>query len=57
MFDIDARRRHMMYISNEMEYENTSFVSMVKTIYRELKKKSNKKKIDVSEMSMAIMHE
>ena len=55
MFDIDARRRHMMYISNEMEYENTSFVSMVKTIYRELKKKSNKKKIDVSEMSMAIM--
>lgn len=55
MFDLDYRRRHMIYISNEMEYENTSFVSMVKTIYRELKKKSNKKKIDVSEMSMAIM--
>ena len=55
LFDLDSRRRHLMYISNEMEHESDSFVSTVKTIYRELKKKSKQKNIDVSEISMAIM--
>ena len=54
MFDLDARRRHMMYISNDMEYQNLSFVSIVKKIYRDLKKDS-KKNMDISELSMAIM--
>lgn len=54
MFDSDARRRHMMYISNDMEYENLSFVSIVKKIYRDLKKNSEKN-MNISELSLAIM--
>lgn len=54
MFDLVARRRHMMYFSNDMEYENLSFVSIVKKIYRDLKKDS-KKNMDISELSIAIM--
>ena len=54
MFDLVARRRHMMYFSNDMEYENLSFVSIVKKIYRDLKKDS-KKNMDISDLSIEIM--
>lgn len=53
MLDIDPRKRHMI-LSDESINETQSIVSLIKGIYRDLKKDS-KNKIDIDNMTMAIM--
>ena len=53
MLDIDPRKRHMI-LSDESITESQSIVSLVKRIYRDLKKDS-KSKMNIDDMTMAIM--
>ncbi len=54
MLDLDIRRRHFMYSSDETEYDQMSVVSIVKRIYREITKRSSEE-ISLPEMTMMIM--